>query len=180
MKSKFKKLLILIGITCIPIQQSVYAADTAIASFNVSGTVPVFFSISTRGVPGDLDLSPNVTVNNRLIGLMHLKYNVNIASLTIASSTASGAPEGPAGSYSFQGGGFFVSVDAGCTSVAPAYNAPFVLSAAGTDIKSVASTALVAGVEEDCQIRGSWRGTATALPLGGVYSMSVTVTMVSM
>ena len=159
---------------------SLQAADTTIASFNLSSTVPTVFSVTTRGVPGDLDLSPGVQVNNRRIGLVHLKYNANVASLVISSSTASGGPtSGGGAAYSFQGGGFKVSVSAGCTSVDPTYNTPFTLTNAGTDIKSVLSTALVSGIEEDCDVLGSWTGTAAALPLAGVYSMQVQVTMMS-
>lgn len=156
----------------------VFAADTAIATFNISGTVPTYFSVTTRGTPGDLDLSPNVIVNNRRIGLMHFKYNTNVASLTVASSTASGGPEGPSGAYNFQGG-FKVSVKAGCASADPAYNAAFVLTAGGTDIKSAGSAALTQGVEEDCEVLASWKGTNVSLPLAGVYTLNINVTMVS-
>ncbi|MEZ0391959.1 MAG: hypothetical protein ACAH59_07075 [Pseudobdellovibrionaceae bacterium] len=154
------------------------AADTAIAGFNVSGTVPTFFSVTTRGMPGDLDLTPKVIVNNRRIGLLHFKYNANIANLTVSSSTASGGPEGTSGAYNFQGG-FKVSISAGCSSVDAAYNTPFVLTAAGTDVKSAASAALLNGVEEDCEVLASWKGTNTTLPLAGVYALNINVTMVS-
>ena len=171
-------LSILVSIFAFLFQPIGHAADTSIATFNLSGTVPTFFSVSVRGQPGDLDLSPNVVVNNRRIGLMHLKYNSNVASLTISSSTASGGPEGPSGSYNFQGG-FKVSVSAGCSSVAPAYNSPFVLTSAGTDIKSALSTALTTGIEEDCDVLASWKGTSQTLPLAGVYTLNISVTMVS-
>ena len=95
------------------LQPMANGADTSTASFNISGTVPSYFSVSTRGIASDLDFSPNVIVNNRRIGLMHFKYNMNVASLTIASSTASGQPEGTTGTYSFQGG-FKVAIAAGC------------------------------------------------------------------
>jgi hypothetical protein len=155
-----------------------YAADTAIAAFNVSGTVPTFFSVTVRGLPGDLDLTPKVTVNNRRIGLLHFKYNANIASLNVSSSTASGGPEGPSGSYDFQGG-FKVAIAAGCATVDAAYNSAFVLTAGGTDVKSAASSALTTGVEEDCDLSASWKGTNQALPLAGVYTLNINVTMVS-
>ncbi len=161
--------------------QPTHAADIAIASFNLSGTVPAIFSITTLGLPGDLDLTPNVTVNNRRIGLLHFKYNINVASITISSDTASGGPEATSGAvYNFQGGGFQVSVDNACASVDPAYNTPFTLTNAGTDIKSPLSAALVnSGIEEDCEVFGSWQGTNAALPLAGVYKLAVTITMTS-
>ncbi len=159
----------------------VRAADTAIAYFNLSGTVPTVFSITTRGLPGDLDLTPNVTVDRRRIGLMHLKYNRNIASLTISSDTASGGPESTSGAvYNFAGSGFQVSIAAGCLSVAPAYNSPFTLPVAGVDVKSpLAANLVTTGIEEDCEILASWQGTTATLPLAGVYKMAVTITMIS-
>ncbi len=159
-------------------RSSVLAADTTITSLNLSGTVPTYFSVTPRGMAGDLDLTPNVTVNNRRIGLLHFKYNANVASITVGSSTPSGGPEGPSGTYNFQGG-FKVSIGAGCFSVDPAFTTPFVLTAGGTDVKSAGSTALVAGVEEDCDVLASWRGSNVAIPLAGVYSLNINVTMVS-
>ena len=158
----------------------VLAADTATASLNISGNVPTVFSVTTRGIPGDLDLTPGVSVADRLLGIIHLKYNVNVASLKIASTTASGKPEdGGAVAYGFGAGGFKVKVTAGCSSVAVGFNALFALVAAGTDVKSAASAALANGVEEDCSLTASWDGSAAALPLAGKYSMGVVVTFVS-
>ncbi len=158
------------------------SADTAIAIFDLSGTVPAIFTASVRGLPGDLDLSPNVTVNNRRLGLLHLKYNINVASLIVASSTASGGPESTTGAvYTFQGSGFQVSVNPACVSVAPAYHSPFTLTNAGIDIHSALSGNLVlSGIEEDCEVMASWQGTSQALPLAGVYKLGITVTMTSL
>jgi hypothetical protein len=157
-------------------------ADTSIAVFDLSGTVPTYFSVTTRGVPGDLDLTPNVTVTNRRIGLLHFKYNIDVATLVISSDTASGGPEATSGAtYNFQGGGFQVSIDAACTSVAPAYNTPFTLTNAGVDVRSALAGALVnTGIEEDCEVLASWQGTTQRLPLAGVYKLGVTVTMTSL
>lgn len=171
--------LVLLMVFC---QPTTTAADTAIAIFDISGTVPAIFSLTTRGLPGDLDLSPNVTVTNRRIGLIHLKYNINVASLIISSSTASGGPESTSGAaYSFQGAGFQVSVSAGCASASPTYATPFTLTNAGTDIKSPLAAALVnSGIDEDCEVLASWQGTASKLPLAGVYKLGITVTMTSL
>ncbi len=157
------------------------AADTAVATLNISGDVPTIFNLTARGIPGDLDLSPSVAVNNRLLGLLHFKYNVNVASIKIASSTASGLPENSSNvAYGFGGAGFKVAFTAtGCTSIDATYNTPFLLLSAGTDVKSAASAALTAGVEEDCSLTASWAGTTVSLPLAGKYSMVITVTMVS-
>lgn len=155
------------------------AADTAIATLNISGNVPTVFSVTARGIPGDLDLTPSVSVSNRLLGLLHMKYNVDMASLTIKSSTANGVPANGGTDYGFGAGGFKVAVTAGCASVDATYNTAFTLTAAGTDIKSAAAAALTAGVEEDCSLTASWDGTTSTLPLAGKYSMVITVTMVS-
>ena len=156
------------------------AADTAIATLNISGDVPTIFSVTARGVPGDLDLSPSVTVNNRLLGLVHFKFNVNAASIKISSSTASGVPENASNvAYSFGAAGFKVAFTAGCTSVDATYNTPFLLVAAGTDVKSALSAALTAGIQEDCSVTASWAGTTATLPLAGKYLLTITVTMVS-
>ena len=56
-----------------------FAADTSIATLNVSGNVPVIFSVTARGYPGDLDLSGNVAVTDRLLGMFHL--NITLTSL---------------------------------------------------------------------------------------------------
>ncbi len=180
MQAQFKNnFAVFLLIMLVVLRPSAFAADTAIASFDLVSNVPTIFSVTAVGQPGDLDLSPNVIVNNRLIGLLHFKYNANIASLTISSSTPSGGPEGASGAYNFQGG-FKVAVAAPCVSVDPAFNTPFTLTNIGTDIKSVASTALVSGVEENCSVTASFKGTNVALPLAGVYTLSVKVTMISM
>ena len=160
---------------------SAIAADTAVATLNISGDVPTIFSVSARGMPGDLDLSPSVSVSNRLLGILHFKYNVNVASLKIASSTTSGVPENGSGAaYGFGAASFKVAFTAtGCTSVDATYNTPFLMVPAGTDVKSAGSAALTAGVEEDCSLTASWAGTTASLPLAGKYSVVITVTMVS-
>lgn len=175
---RFYSWLLAVSLAMTPLK--LYSADTAVGSFNISGTVPTFFSATTRGIPGDIDLTPNVVVNNRRIGLIHFKYNVNVASITISSSTASGGPEpSSGGTYSFQGGGFKVSIRAGCASADAAFNTPFILTQAGTDVKSATSASLTTGIEEDCEILGSWQGTSQALPLAGVYGLTINVTMIS-
>jgi hypothetical protein len=164
------------------LSSSTTTADTSIALFDLSGTVPSYFSVTTRGIPGDLDLTPNVTVLNRPIGLLHFKYNINVGTLVISSDTASGGPEATSGAtYNFQGGGFQVSIDSACASVAPTYYAPFTLTNAGIDVRSVLAGALVnTGIEEDCQVLASWRGTTQKLPLAGLYKLGLTVTMTSL
>ncbi len=162
--------------------------DTAIGSLNISGNVPAVFSVTTRGIPGDLDLTPGSIVIQRLIGILHFKFNEDAASITIASSTASGGPEdGGGNAYSF-GTAFSVSVPGTCNSLdltALGLPAGVVLTPAGTDYKSSVAADLttnvpVGGIEEDCQLGASWTGTSTSLPLAGVYSMSITVTMVAL
>jgi hypothetical protein len=155
-------------------------SDVAVGNLNISGNVPVIFSLTTRGIPGDLDLTPGSSVHSRLLGILHFKYNVDIATLVIKSSTASGGPElGGAGAHSVFGTAFQVLVGAGCATVKNTYNALFTLNnVAGTDIKD--GTALTTGIEEDCDLSATWGGPAAGtLPLAGEYSMNITLTMTS-
>lgn len=162
--------------------------DTAVARLNVSGNVPAVFSVTARGLPGDLDLTPGAVVVQRLIGLLHFKFNEDAASITFASSTTSGGPEDSGGTaYSF-GSAFKVSVPGTCKSLnltALGLPAGVTLTSGGTDYKSTIANDLttnvpVGGIEEDCQLAASWGGTTSTLPLAGVYSMSITVTMVAL
>lgn len=155
------------------------AADTAEGTMNISGNVPVVFSLTTRGIPGDLDLTPNVVVNDRLIGIVHFKYNVDIASLTMASDTVSGTPENAGTPYDFAGAAFQFKFDA-CTTIEATYEALFAISNVPTNIEDPATTSgLTNGVEEDCNLTASWGGTNASLPLAGKYSMTITFTMTS-
>lgn len=158
--------------------------DSSLANVEIVGVVPTIFTVAQRGqgATGDLDLTPGVGVSNRTLALIHFKYNQNIQSLTVSSSTTSGFPEDASGnSYQFGGaGGFKVGFRTGCASVDPTYNTPFTLTAAGVDVKSALSANLVGqGIEEDCELTATYDGTTTALPLPGRYSMFVRVTMVA-
>lgn len=155
-----------------------FAADTAQGTMQISGNVPVVFSLTTRGIPGDLDLTPGVIVNDRLLGIFHLKYNVDMASLNIKSSTALGQPMNGATNYAF-GTAMTYKVPAACTSVDATYNAAFSLTNVNLDIKSATASGLTTGLEEDCSLTASWGGDTSALPLAGKYSMTITFTMVS-
>lgn len=185
--TQFQKTIISTMLILTGFATSALAADTAIGNLNISGSVPTVFSITTRGIPGDLDLTPGVIVNQRLIGLMHFKFNVDAASITIASSTVSGQPEdASANAYSFSSA-FKVSVKGTCTTLnlaALGLPAGVALTNAGTDYKSTIAASLitnvpVGGIEEDCQLTATWGGTTANLPLAGVYSMSIVITMVS-
>ncbi len=156
-----------------------YAADSAQGTMNISGNVPVVFSLTTRGYPGDLDLSPNVSVVDRLIGIIHVKYNVDLATLNMASNTTSGSPENASNvAYDFDVAWGFKFL--ACTTVDATYEANFTISNVATDIKdSATTTSLTNGVEEDCKLTAKWGGTTSSLPLAGVYSMTITFTMTS-
>lgn len=156
------------------------AGDQSIANFTVSGLVPTYFTVTSSMISDFIDLTPKVVVVNRSIGLMRFKYNQNVQTLVVSSSTVSGAPEDPSGNaYSFGGvGGFKVAVRAGCQSVDATFNTPFTLTQAGTDIHSALSANLTtSGIEEDCELTVSYTGTSTNLPLGGRYTMNIVVTM---
>jgi hypothetical protein len=162
-------------------------ADVAVGTLNISGNVPVIFSLTVRGLPGDLDLTPGVSVTDRLLGLIHFKYNMDIASLALTSSTASGVPENSSNvAYAFGGVGFKYRFGA-CTTVVAAGQANFSIVAAGTSDNLQAAAAnqpstLGHGVEEDCSLMASWGGATIVsgqLPLADRYSMTLTLTMTS-
>lgn len=172
----------------IPMVGSIARGDVAIGTLNISGNVPVIFSMQVRGLPGDLDLTPGVTVNNRLLGTFHFKYNVDVASIALTSSTASGVPENSANeAYPFGGVGFKFKFGA-CTTIAAAGQADFSIVAAGTSDNLEAAAAnqpstLGHGIEEDCDLMASWGGAAIVagqIPLADKYSQTLTLTMTSM
>lgn len=166
----------------------VASADTAIGTINISGNVPVIFSLTIRGLPGDLDLTPGVTVTDRLLGIVHFRYNVDVATITLTSSTASGVPENSANqAYSFGGVGFKFKFGA-CTSIVAAGKADFDITTGGTsdNLQALAASqpsTLGYGIEEDCDLVASWGGatiTSGQLPLADKYSQTVTLTMTSL
>ncbi|MGZ3742802.1 MAG: hypothetical protein ACXVB1_01870 [Pseudobdellovibrionaceae bacterium] len=166
------------------------AADTSIANLNISGNVPVVFSVTARGYPGDLDLSGQVDVVDRLVGIFHFKYNVDLASLTLKSAETDGVPSSGAGAgtgYAFGAGGFKLKFGA-CNTVNATYKASFtpgtgagqVDIGTGVDVKDAATTTgMTAGREEDCSLSATWKGNASSIPLAGKYSLSLTMTMIS-
>jgi hypothetical protein len=163
------------------------AGDTSAAVLNISGNVPAVFSVTARGLPGDLDLTPNSVVKDRLLGILHFKFNEDAASIKIGTDTATGKPEKAGTAYSF-GAAFKVGYTGTCDSLdAATFGVAGGVALAqnpGTDYKSLKATDLAtnnagSGIEEDCQIVGNWGGTTSVLPLAGVYSMTITVTMVS-
>lgn len=168
-------------------------ADTVTGYINLSGTVPAYFELWVRGVPGDLDLSPRATVTDRVLGILHVKYNIDMASLTLQSDTALGKPmngtENWGGSieYKVLGGTACKTVGGsagGTASVTiPSGSAAGTTMGGGKDVHHAHVEDLAAnfssGLEEDCPLQGSWTGVAKDLPLAGSYSMKITATMVS-
>src|SRR5262249_40928929 len=159
--------------------------DTSIASVQMSGNVPTVFSVTARGLPGDLDLTPGVIVNDRLIAIFHFKYNEDIASLLLTSTSANGAPKN--GATAYPAGTAFTYKFGVCQAVKDAVGEVAFSIAAGTsaDFVEVAGqqpSGLGYGIEEDCQLTASWGGQAIVaghIPLAGVYSETLTLTMVS-
>ena len=71
------KIALVVVALCLGNQVNAGPGDTSIALLNLSGSVPEVFSVTARGLPGDLDLTPNVVVVNRLIGILHLLDSLN-------------------------------------------------------------------------------------------------------
>jgi hypothetical protein len=183
-KQSFKLLIACVAVVS---QLSVaQAADTAIAGVHMSGNVPTIFSLTARGLPGDLDLTPGVIVNDRLIGIFHFKYNMDIATLFLTSTSATGTPMNGATAYP-AGTAFTYKFAAGCASVEDVVGeADFSIAASTSPALVNAAPAqpstLGYGIEEDCQLTASWGGQAIVagqIPLAGVYTQTLTLTMVS-
>lgn len=174
---KRMKIALVVVALCLGNQANAGSGDTSIALLNLSGSVPEVFSVTARGLPGDLDLTPNVVVVNRLIGILHFKFNESVASITI------GGAIGGVG-YTF-GSAFSISSPA-CTALETgALGLDFagggVALGAPVDYSSALAQALVAtGIEEDCSLVASWGGTVQPLPLAGVVTVNITVTMIAL
>ncbi len=161
------------------------AADTSIASINMSGNVPTVFSVTARGLPGDLDLTPGVLVNDRLLGIFHFKYNVDIASLLLTSTSATGTPMN--GATAYPAGTAFTYKFSACQAVIDATGEVNFSIAGSTSVDFVEIAAqqpstLGYGIEEDCLLTSSWGGQAIVagrIPLAGRYTQTLTLTMVS-
>jgi hypothetical protein len=161
-------------------------ADVALGTLNISGNVPTVFSLSIRGVPGDLDLTPGVVVTDRLLAIVHFKYNVDMASLVLTSDKASGTPENATGAYPFGGVGFKYKFSGSCASVIAAGEANFTIAGAGSALANTVAgdkpSGLGYGIEEDCSLLASWGGAAVVagrIPLADKYSETLTLTMTS-
>lgn len=172
---------------------AVITTDTSAAVINLSGNVPAVFSVTARGYPGDLDLSPNVYVFNRVLGILHFQYNENVASIFLASSTASGMPENSgATAYPFATAITYSPYSTGCVTIDStaglAMTAASIESGAGSPVNIASAIAKAlsgntpanTGVNEDCILTASWVGASTsggALPIADTYSETLTVTM---
>lgn len=154
-----------------------WGADVSSGTLQLSGVIPEIFSLQVRGVPGDLDFSPKVVVNHRTLGLIHVKYNIPLDRFELKTNTASGLPE----NFS----GIPVPLSTPMTYVVncnSAVNTPTTATeiAAGADIKSVATGLSNGyGIEEDCLLTSSWVGTSLQLPVAGIYSEIITITLSS-
>lgn len=172
-----KKLALAISLTTSLFSAHAFAATGTI---QLSGNVAEVFQLQVRGVPGDLDLSPKSVITDRLLGLLHLKYNKPMTDFSLSADTASGLPEDANGTAIDQAVPMTFTVQncasADGTAVINATDwggsTPFTVIAADAALAG-AST----GIEEDCELRASWTGTDAALPLAGVYKMTITATI---
>lgn len=153
-------------------------SDVSTGTLQISGYIPEIFSLQVRGVPGDLDFSPKVVVNNRLLALIHLKYNIPVASFELRSSTVSGLPENSQSAPVPLATPMSYLVT--CIS-AVSTPTPASVMYAGVDIKSAETLLLDGlGIEEDCRLTASWTGTdSTRIPAAGIYSEVLTLSITS-
>jgi len=183
---KFSKALIItlmIGANVIgPVVSTAMAAEEiTYGVVNLTGQVPSIFRLDVRGVPGDIDLAGGDGTNgtvvlNRVLGIFHIKLNIDMASFTLSTTNASGTFEtGAAAAYPFSAA-MTLNVGNGCTLLNPATlvtagAAAGQLAVGSADLKVAGAQPSVAlqGKEEDCQLRGSWTNVTNILPLAGIY-----------
>lgn len=173
---KITKIAAQVLVLCLMGSNAFAASDSATATVNLSGNVPVVFSLTALGIPGDIDFTPGASVNNRVLALLHLKYNESMTTLKVSSVAGNFKNGATAYNWAAAGGTAPVlSVDGACTSIT---SASFVwpITALGTDISSAGAKALTAGKDEYCQLQGTWV-VPTVSPLAGVYALDVTFTM---
>ena len=173
-----KKLIVGIALLTAIIGNNAFAVDISTASLIISGNVPAVFSVAVRGYPGEMDLGPGTTVVDRVVGILHFKYNMPIATISFGADTVSGRLENAAAAnITFATGGDYLESGAGCTILD---NGAGKLDGA-TDLApalSAKAAGAPATAEMDCPLTMSWT-TGAAMQAAGVYSMTVTVTMTS-
>ena len=186
---------IAVGVLISTLYSTSASTDQSEGYINLSGNVPAFFELWVRGVPGDLDFGPRVIVNDRLLGLLHLKYNINLQSLTLKSDKVDGKPHLSGGGGGAWGGGIDYKIGGGATCVTVGGALGSVANqvipsgggantmGGGMNVRHNDVTNLEAnfgyGIEEDCPVMASWTGVNQDLPLAGTYTMKIVITMVS-
>lgn len=180
---KFNRILVTTAALAAALNPALLQADVSSGSLQLSGSVPEIFSLQVRGVPGDLDLSPNVQVTDRLLGIFHLKYNIPVASIILSSSAgATGLPtlNGAGATAAPFAVPMAYTVTCGSVGVSGTGLTAANLGLGATNINAAAANVVTTnGFEEDCPLTASWTGTAGVLPVAGSYSMTITITMTS-
>lgn len=176
---KFSRILITTAALTTALGSSMgWAIESTTGALQLSGSVPEIFSLQVRGVPGDLDLTPGTSVSDRLLAVLHIKRNMDVDTTFISSDTATGYPEN--GGTQAPMTAFSVTV-ANCTGITGATTAAQ-LALGTTDLSAGAPVALVAGIEEDCDLTGTWTTTAAGatFPLAGKFAVTLTMVMTSL
>jgi hypothetical protein len=182
---KFNRILVTTAVLAATLNPSMLLAapaDVSSGTLELSGSIPEIFSLQVRGVPGDLDFSPNVVVNDRLLGIFHLKYNIPVASIILSSDSATGLPtlNGAGATAVPLGTDMTYTVTCGSVGASGTGLTAVNLGAGATNINAAAANVETTnGFEEDCPLTASWVGTAGVLPVAGSYSMTITITMTS-
>lgn len=185
-----KVVTLILFATLVLIWPRVFAADTSVATIQISGFVPERVTVTTTTVTPEITFTPYAGNgdgdgngnggNMKILGFMHFVYNTPVAAITISSDTVTGQPEdGNGRPYSIQGMNLYFSVLPGCVSVDSSYNFPFELTSAGTDIKSQTAANPPDAVDENCTLTAAWIGNPRRLPMAGKFHMNVKVVLVS-
>ena len=174
-------------------------SDTSIATFQLSAFIPSSIS-ATPIQSGQTDISLGGGSGTglgggtgsgiggfggggttALVNVLHFRYNVPIAEISVASDTLTGQPEDENGRpFNLQGVSLNFKFVSGCKSVDSTYAAPFALKSSGTDVKSTVAANPTEAIDEECPLYATWVGSSKKQPLAGRYTMNLRIVIVSL
>lgn len=153
---------------------------TVTADLDIVGRVPVIVQSSITLNKSALVFRPREKVRDRVIGQIHLKFNIPLSGIQISSNHPNGIPSNDFGEkYPFGPYGFEVKIK-DCPGLDPNATQPIAFSGieyAPVDIGSKAP--LANGIQATCNLVASWDGAENDSPAqDGRYSIDYQVSLV--
>jgi hypothetical protein len=150
------------------------------ADLDIVGRVPVILQSALTFDRNTLIFHPNEKVRDRVIGQIHLKFNIPLSAIQISSNHANGIPSNAFGEkYPFGPYGFEVRIK-DCPGLDRAATNPIPFSGveyAPVDIS--AKIPLTTGIQTTCDLLASWDGAENASTKNpGPYTVDYQLTLV--